>query len=158
MKTIFTKDVANKKIDVAREFAAPIEKTWKAWTDHKLLDQWWAPKPWRAETKTMDFKEGGHWLYSMVGPAGERHWSRADYKKISALNYFLMQQAFCDENGKMNPDGSSGDWKVEFSTTSTGTKVEIHITFSSEKHLQMMVEMGFQQGFTMAMDNLDGLI
>ena len=157
MTTLFSKDPVAKKINVTREFAAPVEKTWKAWTDHNYLDKWWAPKPWKAETKTMDFTEGGYWLYSMIGPAGERHWSRADYIKISELNYFMMQQAFCDENGKRNSD-SAGDWKIEFSASSTGTKVEINISFANEKDLQAILDRGFQQGFTAALSNLDELL
>lgn len=158
MKTIFTKDITNKKIDVAREFVAPVEKIWQAWTDPKLLDQWWAPKPWKAVTKTKNFKEGGYWLYSMEGPAGEKHWSRADYKKISPFKFFTAQDAFCDEHGTINPNFPRMDWTVEFSATATGTKVEVHITFPNEKDLQGIIEMGFEQGFTMAMDNLDGLL
>src|SRR6185437_4993706 len=154
METIFEKDVANKKVNVTREFAASLEKTWQAWTDHKILDQWWGPKPCKAETKTMDFKEGGHWLYSMILPTGERHWSRTDYTKIVAVKYYTAQTSFCDENGITKSEYS--EWKVEFSTTAAGTKVEVHITYASEKTMQMMIEMGFQQGFTMAMDNLDG--
>jgi uncharacterized protein YndB with AHSA1/START domain len=41
----FTVDKANKKINVEREFAAPLESVWAAWTKAELLDQWCAPKP-----------------------------------------------------------------------------------------------------------------
>ena len=43
-QTSISKDLANKKITVVREFAAPPESVWAAWTDASLLDQWWAPK------------------------------------------------------------------------------------------------------------------
>lgn len=69
-QTTIAKDAANKKLIVVREFDAPLAEVWKAWTDSSILDQWWAPKPWKAKTKTMDFREGGTWLYSMVGPDG----------------------------------------------------------------------------------------
>ena len=78
-QTTITKDVANKKLIVVREFDAPPEEVWKAWTEKELLDIWWAPKPWRAQTKTMDFREGGAWLYSMVGPDGTESYCRVDY-------------------------------------------------------------------------------
>ena len=53
------KDLPNKKITVTRHFNAPLDQVWKAWTESELLDQWWAPKPFKAETKFMDFKVGG---------------------------------------------------------------------------------------------------
>jgi uncharacterized protein YndB with AHSA1/START domain len=42
---VFEKDLSAKKIHVIREFNAPIEKVWKAWTDPDLLEKWWGPKP-----------------------------------------------------------------------------------------------------------------
>ena len=50
---------ANKKIKVTREFDAPLDKVWKAWTEQELLDQWWAPLPWTSKTIKMDFRNGG---------------------------------------------------------------------------------------------------
>jgi uncharacterized protein YndB with AHSA1/START domain len=81
-ETIYSKDAANKKIKVVREFDASVEQVWKAWTERELLDQWWAPKPWKANTQSMDFRNGGLWLYYMEGPDGSRHYCRVDYKSI----------------------------------------------------------------------------
>ena len=49
----FVVDKENNKVNVSREFAAPISKVWPAWTQSLILDQWWAPKPWKAKTKTI---------------------------------------------------------------------------------------------------------
>lgn len=67
----FTVDKHNNTITIICEYDAPLEKVWKAWTTSEMLDQWWGPKPWRAITKSLDFREGGHWHYSMNGPEGE---------------------------------------------------------------------------------------
>ena len=71
---VFEKDLAAKKIHVVREFNAPVEKVWKAWTDPDMLEKWWGPKPWVAKTKTMDFTAGGVWLYAMEGPENQKPW------------------------------------------------------------------------------------
>src|SRR5688572_18594583 len=113
-ETIYSKDIANRKMNVTREFSASVDETWRAWTERELLDQWWAPKPWKAETKTMDFREGGSWLYCMVGPEGEKHWAIVDYKSIVLLKSFTGLDSFCDENGNKSPDLPGMDWKVEF--------------------------------------------
>ena len=70
--TQISKDFDKKSIVVSREFNAPVEEVWQAYTDPKILDQWWGPAPWRAETKHMDFRVGGFWLYVMIGPQGEK--------------------------------------------------------------------------------------
>lgn len=67
-KTQFVKDAANKQIKVTRYFDASLELVWRTWTESELLEQWWAPHPFKAITKHMDFREGGYWLYYMLGP------------------------------------------------------------------------------------------
>src|SRR5882672_6904854 len=129
-ETIYTKDPSNKKLMVVREFDAPLQKVWKAWTESKLLDQWWAPKPWKSNTQSMDFREGGVWLYYMQGPEGERHYSRADFKNVVPNKSFTGIDCFCDENGVPNDDAPKMTWNVNFSSASAGTRVEIEISFA----------------------------
>jgi PhnB protein len=76
----FSVDKKNKTVHVTREFAAQLNLVWDAWTKPELLDQWWAPKPYQTKTKSQTFKEGGYWLYALMGPEGDVHWCRADYK------------------------------------------------------------------------------
>jgi len=153
----FVVDKQNSKVKVTREFAAPLSKVWAAWTQSELLDQWWAPKPWKAITKEMNFKEGGHWLYVMAGPEGEEHWCRADFKSISPNKYFKVSESFCDPNGKITNDFPIAYWHCQFSEASNKTIVQIEISYDSLADLEKYMELGFQEGFTMALGNLDEL-
>ena len=157
-QTTISKDAANKKLIVVREFDAPLGEVWKAWTDSSILDEWWAPKPWKAKTKSMDFREGGVWLYSMVGPDGSESFCRADFKTIVENKSFTADDAFCDENGNVTREIPGMHWKNEFSTTTEGTKVEVEITFDSEADMDTIISMGFEEGFTAAHGNLDELL
>jgi uncharacterized protein YndB with AHSA1/START domain len=157
-ETTYTKDAANKKIRVVREFDAPVEQVWKAWTESELLDQWWAPKPWKANTQSMDFREDGTWLYYMEGPDGSRHYCRADYETIVANKSYTGLDAFCDENGKINTEFPRMHWEVVFNKSANGTKVEVEITFDSEADMEKIIEMGFKEGFAAAHTNLDELL
>lgn len=157
-KTIFSKDPANKRMLIQRAFSAPLEQVWKAWTDSALLDQWWAPKPWKAVTKSMEFKEGGVWLYYMQGPEGEQSWAKATYKNIIPLKSFETVDAFCDEQGVDSGEFPSMQWRTAFKATEHGTSVEIEITFASPEDMEKIVELGFQEGFEAAHDNLDELL
>ena len=158
LQTVLTKDPANNKMNITRTFQAPVKTVWKAWTEPRLLDQWWAPKPWKAETKSMEFREGGTWLYCMVGPDGTRTWSRADYEKIEPQKHFTGMDAFCDEEGNINKDFPQMHWQVNFSEAGDATLVTVVITLSSKEDLQKILDLGFQEGFSAAHGNLDELL
>jgi len=154
-KAVFSKDMENKKLNVVRSFDAPLAQVWKAWTTAEILDLWWAPKPYKAETGKMDFREGGQWLYGMVSPEGEKNWCRVDYKTIELNKSITTVVMFCDEQGHENQDFPKMHWKKEFSQTNEGTTVNIEITFDQEVDMEMILKMGFQEGFTAGLDNLD---
>src|SRR3954447_16778189 len=127
-QTKITKDLENKRLLIVREFDAPLQQVWQAWTECNLLDRWWAPKPWRAETKKMDFREGGQWLYCMVGPDDSKTWCKVDFKTIVKNRSFTADDAFCDEDGNLNTDLPTMHWKNEFTETDSNTKVQVEIS------------------------------
>jgi uncharacterized protein YndB with AHSA1/START domain len=53
-----------------RTLNAPRELVWRAWTDPKLLKQWFAPKPFEISEVEMDLRPGGIFRIRMVGPDG----------------------------------------------------------------------------------------
>lgn len=157
-QTMITKDLPNKKLVVVRDFDGSPEQVWRAWTDSSLLDLWWAPRPYKAKTKAMDFREGGYWLYCMEGPEGIAAWCRVDYQTIVPNQLFTAIDAFCDEDGNDTNVLPGMRWKNEFIATEYGTRVTVEITFNSEADLEKIIEMGFKEGFTAAHGNLDELL
>ena len=157
-QTTFTRDASGKALLVQREFNAPKEKVWRAWTERELLDKWWAPLPWKAVTQEMDFRPGGQWRYYMLGPEGEKHYCLVNYKTVDATTNFTSQDAFCDENGKINTEFPVMRWITNFTKTSEGTRVDIRLDFDSEQDLKTITEMGFKEGFDAALGNLDALL
>lgn len=153
----FEKDLANKQLHVVREFNAPIEKVWRAWTEAEILDKWWGPRPWNAVTKIMDFKAGGQWLYAMVGPAGEKHWSHISFINIGDYT-FDAKSTFSDENGTPSPDFNASNWHVTMKQDGDKTIVNITLTFAEVTDLETLVAMGFQGGFTIGLNQLDELL
>ncbi|HTF21455.1 MAG TPA: SRPBCC domain-containing protein [Chryseolinea sp.] len=149
------KDLSKKKVTITRLFEAEPERVWAAWTTRDTLDQWWAPRPWRAETKSLDFREGGTWEYAMVGPAGERHFALLQYEKIVAPYSFEARDSFTDEKGTINTELPQVQWKVTFKPKGKGTEVITTISASSQEPLEKLIEMGFEDGFQMALRNLD---
>ena len=154
----FTVNKETNTIHVKREFAANLHFVWDAWTKPELLDLWWAPKPYRTVTKSMDFREGGYWHYRMIGPDNDCHWCRADYEHIDKHVVFSGLDAFCDEAGTVNTDFPRSHWTNRFSENEDVTTVNIVIAYQSLPDLEKIVELGFKEGFTMALQNLDQYI
>lgn len=154
----FTADREKFTVKVERSFEAPLELVWSAWTEAELLDQWWGPQPWRAETKSMDFSEGGRWLYAMVGPQGERHWAVKDFLKIDPRKSFTYRSLFCDENGTVNESTTGSTWVNTFTESGGVTLVVNDIQCDSLAHLEAQIKMGFKEGYTMGLDQLEGLL
>ncbi|RVT76691.1 SRPBCC domain-containing protein [Flavobacterium sufflavum] len=145
----------NKTVNVTRKFAAKLPLVWDAWTKPEILDLWWAPKPYQTKTKSMDFREGGTWLYYMESPEGAIHWCKNDYKKIELLKSFSGLDAFCDENGTTNNDFPRTVWNNTFTENGETTTVNIVAQYEKLEDLEQIIAMGFQEGFTMALGNLD---
>jgi len=157
-EAVFTKDPSGRKLTVVRSFDASLEQVWQAWTDSTLLDQWWAPRPYRAETKEMDFREGGHWLYAMVGPEGDSTLCRESYRTIEPRKLIVNKDIFCDEQGEEDTNMPTLYWTKRFSEADGVTTVNIDIDFDTEADMAKIVEMGFQGGFTMGLNNLEELL
>jgi uncharacterized protein YndB with AHSA1/START domain len=149
------KDLAHKQIVVSTHFNAKPDAVWQSWTKKEVLDKWWAPKPWRAETKKLEFQEGGSWQYAMVGPENERHNGKFSYTKINAPKSFEGNDAFTDEKGFVDESLPQTHWKCEFRSSGAGTDVKITITPKTEGALEKNLEMGFEDGFKMGLGNLE---
>lgn len=154
----FSVDKENKTITVKREFAAEVALVWDAYTKSEILDKWWAPKPWKARTKSLNFKEGGVWHYAMVGPAGEEHWAVATYSNIVTQKSFNGLDGFADAEGNINKEMPQSKWNVTFASKGNTTLVQLNITYPDLAQLEATINMGFKEGLLMAMENLDELL
>jgi PhnB protein len=47
------------------------------------------------------------------------------------------------------------NWRIDFSRSNTTTTVKADITFAKEADMETIIKMGFQEGFTAGLDNLD---
>ncbi len=154
----FTADKVNNKIFVEREFNASKDLVWESWTNPEILDLWWAPRPWKTNTVSMNFVPGGRWFYFMSGPTGEKHYSFADYEEIETEVRYTGTDGFCDENQVINPQMPQTYWEVRFNEADGNTKVNVTLSFKTLEALEGIISMGFKEGFLSAMENLDEFI
>jgi uncharacterized protein YndB with AHSA1/START domain len=152
----FTIDKATKTVIITREFDAELSMVWDAFTKPEILDQWVAPKPWTSKTKFMDFRVGGRRFYAMVSPEGQERWSIQKYTSISPKTNFKMSSSFADKDE--NPELPGSDWDYTFSEHNGKTTVRITIYNESLARLEKMIELGFKEGFTMSISNLENVL
>lgn len=152
----FTVDKSARLVFVTREFAAEQSLVWDAFTKKELLDQWWAPKPYVSKTKSMDFKVGGRRFYAMVSPEGQEMWAIQKYTSITPKTNFKYLNAFADKDE--NPQLPGSDWDLTFTAQNGITKVSIKIYNDSLERMEQMIEMGFKEGFTMALNGLEEVL
>ena len=154
----FIADKTTNTISVHREFAAGRSLVWDAFTMPEILDQWGAPEPWVARTISMDFKVGGRRFYKMVSPDGQEHFSVQDYTSISPETNLQYISGFSDKDQNINPAFYGSENNLDFSEADGITTVSITIKYRTPAILEMMIEKGFKQGFTMTLNNLDTLL
>ena len=152
----FTVDKSSKKVFINMEFDAELSLVWDAFTKAEILDQWYAPKPWKSKTKHMDFKVGGSRFWAMVSPEGQENWILQKYLSITPKTNFKFFNAFADANG--NPQLPGSDWDLTFKEYDGFTKVSIVIYNDSLERMEKMIDLGFKEGFMMTLNNLKELL
>lgn len=152
----FKVDKSTKTVLVTREFNAELSLVWDAFTKKEILDQWWAPKPFESKTKIMDFKVGGRRFYAMVSPEGLEMWQLQQYTSITPKTNFKFLSVFADKDE--NPHLPGSNWDLNFSEANGITKISISIYNESLERMEKMIEMGFKEGFTMTLNELNYLL
>ena len=154
----FTVNKGTATIYVTREFAASLDLVWDAFTKAEILDQWMGPKPWRVQTKEMDFREGGRWLYAMISPENvAARWSLAEFVEIQPKSSFTTKNSFSDENGNpINTGFTFSMTKNSFKAGAEKTTVQIVKKMASLAELEQFIAGGYyEKGTAMGMNNLD---
>lgn len=152
----FKVDKSTNTVLVDREFDAELALVWDAFTKPEILDQWWAPKPFASKTKVMEFKVGGRRFYAMVSPEGQENWQLQQYTSITPKTNFKYLSVFADKDE--NPFLPGSNWDLSFSEHNGITRVSISIYNESQERMQKMIEMGFKEGFTMTLNELENLL
>jgi len=154
----FIIDKEKKTLTVRREFLAGRQLVWDCYTQIELLNQWFAPAPLTTKTKSMEFRDGGHWHYAMVEPNGTEYWGYTEYVKINPIDFYTALDAFSNEAGEINSDLPRAEWLVTFTDKEENTLVETVVTYKSLADLETTVQMGMEEGMTSTLEKLDQLL
>ncbi|MBC7280876.1 SRPBCC family protein [Hoeflea sp.] len=136
-------DVAKRTMILERVIAAPRSVVWGAWLNPEALPGWWGPDGFSCNTRRIDLRAGGEWVFDMIGPDGTvypNHHLYGEVKREDRIGYSLLW----GENGPKHADA----W-VLFEDQGGSTKVTLGMTFSSASEFETAkgfgaVELGLQ--------------
>jgi uncharacterized protein YndB with AHSA1/START domain len=75
-------DIDPRVIVGTREYDAPRELVFSAWTDVRHLAQWWGPHGFTTTTSQFEFRPGGVWRFVMHSPDGRDYQNRVTFDEI----------------------------------------------------------------------------
>ncbi len=108
---------------IEREFDAPRELVWKAWTEPERAKRWWGPRNFTSPAAEIDFRVGGKYLLAMQSPdfnEGRPIWSTGVYREIVPYERIVCTDCFADEKGNVVPAthyGMTGEFPLEMLVT-----------------------------------------
>ncbi len=147
-------DTDKNSVIITQKFNVKLQLIWDLYTQSEHLDKYWAPEPWQTKTNSMDFREGGAWIYLLTNTNGEQFAARLDYFQIHPLKRFKAVDSFCEADFTADESTPRSIWEVSFESVKHETVVTEVITFASAYHLNATLEMGFEQGVKLLMHNL----
>ncbi|WP_409291344.1 SRPBCC domain-containing protein [Peribacillus sp. SCS-37] len=153
--------VEGSQIILEREFDAPGELVFKAFTEAEHLKQWWGPRGWELTVCNIDFREGGTWHYCMKCMDknqgdfyGMESWGKAVYEEIVDGEKIVYVDYFSDAEGNEADGLPSTRSILAFEEQDGRTRVVNRAEYNTAEELQKVLDMGMEQGITETWDRL----
>ena len=136
--TASSASTTQREIEITREFAAPVQRVWRAWSDPDQVAQWFGPAGFRTVTQSREFRTGGHWRFTMIGPNGHEYLNAVDYVEI--VPHALLRYR---QGGGGDTAHISFDVEVRFAPCGAGnerTRLSMRTLFQTAEALRHVVE------------------
>lgn len=143
-----TKD---REIRLTREFDAPRQLVFEAWTEPEKIGQWWGPDGFSTTTKKMNFEIGGEWIFTMHGPDGTDYPNHIIYTGIVKPKQ-LKYDHYGDQNKDVEPHFKV---TVNFKESNETTTITMRMVFSSPDAKAEAIEFGAVEGGKQTLGRLD---
>ncbi len=112
----------NREISFTRDFDAPRELVFNAWTSQDKIGQWWGPNGFTTTTKEMKFEAGGDWIFTMHGPDGTDYPNHIVYTNINKPELLKY-----DHYGHKDEEGGPPHFKATIAFEDIGGKTGINM-------------------------------
>lgn len=158
----------NAELDLVmkRELAVPSDLVWRGLTDPELLKQWFCPKPWMVTDCRLDLRPGGEFYTVMADPDGNEFPGAGCILEVVEGKRFSWTSALVTDY-RPAPPVKPGDKEcanllmtaiVSIEPDGAGTKYTAHVMHNTPEHKAQHLEMGFEDGWGTAVNQLEELL
>jgi uncharacterized protein YndB with AHSA1/START domain len=141
----------DREIRTERIFDAPRERVWRAFTDPKLIAQWWG-RGNQVTVERMEVERGGHWRYVEEAPDGV-HGFEGRYREVSPPERLVQTFEWDGMPGYVAVTATNfedlGDGRTRIITISL---------FHTTEERDGMLSSGMEQGLSQSYAALEGLL
>ena len=142
-------------VTLTRMFDAPRALVWEAWTDPKMMAQWFGPRGFTNPVCELDVRVGGSLRIVMRGPDGSDYPMKGEFLEVSVPERLVFTNIAIDSEGKHLLEGKT---TVTFSEKGgkTTLTLETHAVGLVPIAPQMLA--GMEAGWTQSIDKLQELV
>src|SRR5580658_4999945 len=90
-ETKITADPGSPLVIITREFDAPRDLVFRAYTEPELLVQWLGPRSLTMTIDEYDVRDGGRWRYLHASPDGDEHWFHGYFHGMPSAEGGIVQ-------------------------------------------------------------------
>ncbi len=120
-------DIQNYTLTLTRDFNAPREKVFQAWTDPDILTKWFGPKGVSTESAQIDLRVGGKYNYALKLPDGKIVNHHGEYREIDPPNK-LVFTGILDGQGCGGSEGVHAETVVTVEIQDMGSSTRLTLT------------------------------
>ncbi|WP_374947470.1 SRPBCC domain-containing protein [Agreia sp.] len=153
-----TKDTDALTLTFIAEFAADVDRVWQVWEDPRQLERWWGPPTWPATFTSHELSVGSRSSYFMTGPDGTKAGGWWLVTTVDAPARLEFDDGFADADGNADDSIEPVHAIVTLESIDGGTRMTTLSQFVSLDQLEKLVEMGMQEGMTLAMGQIDDVL
>src|SRR5262249_6109866 len=95
------------RVTLTRIFDAPRTLVWKAWTDPKMMAQWFGPRGFTNPVCELDVRVGGSLRIVMRGPDGNDYPMKGEFREITPPERLVFTNIAIDKDGKHLLEGET---------------------------------------------------
>lgn len=110
---------ADQEFVITRDFDAPREQVWRAWTEREQLMQWFGPSGFTMPHAKLDLRPGGIFHYGLRSPHGQEIWGKWTFREIIAPERLVVVTSFSDAQGGITRHPMAPNWPLETISTTT---------------------------------------